>query len=62
MASYIVEYRPGVATETDRIKREAKEALEKSVKDEEELEEKISAWRRANKKWLRHKKTRQRRK
>ena len=56
MASYIVECRPGVATETDKIKREAKEALDKSVKDEEELEEKIIVWRRANKKWLRHKK------
>ena len=34
------------------------------MKDEEELEEKISAWKRANKKWLRHKKKqkRQRRK
>jgi len=56
MASYIVECRPGAATETDKIKREAKEAFKKSVKDEEGLEEKISAWRRANKKWLRNKK------
>ena len=30
--------------------------MEKSVKDEEELEEKVSAWKRANKKWLKRKK------
>ena len=56
MANYIVDCRPGVAIETDKIKREAKEALHKSVKNEEELEEKISAWRKANRKWLRPKK------
>ena len=50
MASYIVECRPGVATEGDKIKTEAQEALDKSVKDEEELEEKVNAWKRANKK------------
>ena len=50
MATYIVDCRPGVATETDKIKREAKEALHKSVKNEEELEEKISAWRKVNRK------------
>ena len=52
MASYGVECRPGVETEGDKIKKEAQEALEKSVKDEEELEEIVSAWKRANKKWL----------
>ena len=56
MASFIVECRPEVATQGDKIKEEAQEALEKSVKDEEELEEKVNAWKRANKKWLKRKK------
>ena len=56
MTNYIMDCRPGVAIETDKLKRDAREALNKSVKDEEDLEEKMSTWKKSNRKWLRPKK------
>ena len=56
MASFIVECRPEVATQGDKIKEEAQAAFDKSVKDEREIEEKLNAWKRSNKKWLKRKK------
>ena len=56
MANYILDCRPGVAIERDKLKRDAREALNKSVKDEEDLEEKMSTWKKSNRKWLRPKK------
>ena len=55
MANYILDCRP-VAIESDILKRDAREALNKVVKDEEDLEEKMDTWRRSNRKWLRPKK------
>ena len=56
MANYILDCRPAVAIETDKLKRDAREAFNKSVKDEEDLEEKMSTWKKSNRKWLRPKK------
>ena len=58
MANYIMDVRPGVAVESCKLKRDAKEALDKSVKDEEAVEEKVATWKRTNRKWLRPKKKR----
>ena len=55
MANYILDCRPGVAIETDKLKRDAREAFNKSLKDEEDLEEKMSTWKKSNRKWLRPK-------
>ena len=52
MANYIMNVRSGVAVESCKLKRDAKEALDKSVKDEEAVEEKVATWKRTNRKWL----------
>ena len=56
MASFIVRTRPEVPIQGDKIKEEAQAALEKCVKDEGETEEKVNAWKKTNRKWLKRKK------
>ena len=52
MASYIMDIRPEVAVESDKLKRDAKEALEKSTKDEKVVGDKVATWKKNNRKWL----------
>ena len=56
MASFIVKCRPEIATQGDKIKEEAQAAFDKNVNDEREIEERVNAWKRSNKKWLKCKK------
>ena len=53
MANYMTNIRPGVP-ETNRVRNDAKEAFEKSLKDELMIEKKVKDWTAKNKKWLRH--------
>ena len=52
MASYIMDIRPEVAVESDKLKRDAKEALDKTTKDEKVVRDKVATWKRNNRKWL----------
>ena len=52
MASYMKQIRPGVP-EANRVRNDAKEAFEKSLKDELMIEKKVKDWTAKNKKWLR---------
>ena len=61
IASFMVKCRPEIATQGDKIKEEAQAAFEKSVKDEGEIEEKVNAWKRSNKKWLKRRKKKEKR-
>ena len=45
MCNYIMDVKPGV----ESCKKDAKEALEKSLKDEQSVEDKVDTWRRTNK-------------
>ena len=51
MCNYIMDVKPGV----ESCKKEAKEELEKSLKDEQNVEDKVDTWRRTNRSWLRKK-------
>ena len=48
MASYIMDIRPEVAVESDKLKRDTKEALEKSTKDEKAVGDKVATWKKTN--------------
>ena len=49
MCNYIMDVKPGV----ESCKKDAKEALEKSLKDEQSVEEKVDTWKKKNRGWLR---------
>ena len=46
-----MDVKPGV----ESCKKDAKDALEKVLKDEETVEDKVATWRRTNRKWLQKK-------
>ena len=52
MSSYIMDIRPEVPVESDQLKRDAKEALDKTTKDEKVVRDKVATWKRNNRKWL----------
>ena len=51
MCNYIMNVKSGV----ESCKKDAQEALEKSLKDEQTVEDKVDTWRRTNRSWLRKK-------
>ena len=52
MASYIIDIRKEVPLEADQLKKDAKEELDKSTKDDKVLRDTVSSWKRDNRKWL----------
>ena len=52
MASYIIDIRKEVPLEADHLKKDAKEELDKSTKDDKVLRDTVSSWKRDNRKWL----------
>ena len=56
MANYILECSSNVPIQSDKLKKYAREALNKIEKDEADWEENVDSWRRSNRKWLRPKK------
>ena len=55
MASYMNQIRPGVP-DANRVRSDAKQAFDKSLKDEEVIEKKVKDWTAKNRKWLRQRK------
>ena len=55
MANYMMDIRPGVP-EANKLRSDAKQALDKSIKDEETIEKKVKDWKAKNRKWLRQRK------
>ena len=55
MANYMMEIRQGVP-EANKLRSDAKQAFEKSIKDEETIEKKVKDWTAKNRKWLRQRK------
>ena len=55
MANYMMDIRPGVP-EANQLRSDAKQALDKSIKDEETIEKKVKDWKAKNRKWLRQRK------
>ena len=52
IAIYIMDIRPEVAVESDKLKRDAKEALDETTKDEKIVRDKVSTWKKNNRKWM----------
>ena len=52
MASYMMDISLEVAVESDKLKKDAKEALEKSTKDEKVVVDKVATWKKNDRKWL----------
>ena len=55
MVNYMMDIRPGVP-EANKLRSDAKQALDKSIKDEETIETKVKDWKAKNRKWLRQRK------
>ena len=53
MANYILECSSNMPIQSDKLKKDAREALNKIEKDEADWEEKVDSWRSLNRKWLR---------
>ena len=51
MCNYIMDVKPGI----ESCKKEAKEELDKSLKDEQNLDDKVDTWRKKNRGWLKKK-------
>ena len=52
MASYIMNIRPEISVEFDKLRRDAKEALDKTTKDEKVVRYKVATWKKNNRKCL----------
>ena len=52
MCSYILDIMKDCPTDNDSLRKDVREELDKATRDDKALKEKVTAWRRVNRRWL----------